>query len=154
MEQNKQTPWITHIEQVMETLSATYHGKGAVELGDPFKVLIATVISQRTREEQTTAISNTLFARYPDAAALAEAPVDELEHLLRGLQYPEVKAPRIREIARILRDQYGGQVPQTLEALLALPGVGRKTANCVLLYAFNLPAICVDTHTSSYRITN
>jgi endonuclease III len=144
--------WRAFIEPVMETLAATYHGKGAVELGDPFKVLIATVISQRTREEQTTAISNVLFARYPDAAALAEAPVNELERLLRGSQYPEVKAPRIKEIARILRDQYGGQVPRTIDELLTLPGVGRKTANCVLLYAFNLPAICVDVHV--HRISN
>jgi endonuclease-3 len=144
--------WIAFIPQVMDTLAETYHGKGAVELGEPFKVLIATVISQRTREEQTTAISKGLFARYPDAAALAEAPVDELERLLRGSGYPEVKAPRIKEIARILRDQYGGQVPQTMEALLALPGVGRKTANCVLLYAFNIPAIVVDVHVQ--RISN
>src|SRR5215470_16660562 len=131
-----ENPWITSIPQVMDTLAETYHGKGAVELGDPFKVLIATVISQRTREEQTTRISNLLFARYPDATALADAPVDELERLLNGSLYPEVKAPRIKEIARILRDQFGGQVPRTIDELLALPGVGRKTANCVLLYAF------------------
>jgi len=141
-----ENPWIAHIPQVMERLSETYHGKGAVELSDPYKVLIATVISQRTREEQTTAISKRLFARYPDAAALAEASVDEIERLLRGSLYPEVKAPRLKEIARILRDQYGGQVPETMEALLTLPGVGRKTANCVLLYAFNQPAVIVDVH--------
>lgn len=144
--------WRAFIEPVMETLAATYHGKGSVELGDPFKVLIATVISQRTREEQTTAVSNRLFARYPDAASLADAPVDELERLLNGSQYPEVKAPRIKEIARILRDQFGGQVPRTLAELLALPGVGRKTANCVLLYAFDTPALCIDVHVQ--RITN
>ncbi len=145
-------PWIAHIPQVMDTLADTYHGKGSVELGEPFKVLIATVISQRTREEQTTLVSNRLFARYPDAASLAEAPVDELERLLNGSQYPEVKAPRIKEIARILRDQYGGQVPRAIEELLALPGVGRKTANCVLLYAFHVPALCVDVHV--HRICN
>jgi endonuclease-3 len=145
-------PWIDYIPQVMETLAATYHGRGSVELGEPFKVLIATVISQRTREEQTTLVANRLFARYPDAASLADAPVDELERLLRGSQYPEVKAPRIKEIARILRDQYGGQVPRTIDELLALPGVGRKTANCVLLYAFAIPALCVDVHV--HRISN
>ncbi len=149
---NADLRWTDYIEPVMETLAETYHGRGAVELGEPFKVLIATVISQRTREEQTTAISQVLFARYPDAASLADAPVDELERLLRGSQYPEVKAPRIKEIARILRDHFGGQVPRTMDELLALPGVGRKTANCVLLYAFNIPAICVDTHV--HRITN
>ena len=145
-------PWIAFIPQVMDTLAETYHGKGSVELGDPFKVLIATVISQRTREEQTTIVSNRLFARYPDATALADAPVDELERLLNGSQYPEVKAPRIKEIACILRDQFGGQVPRTIDELLALPGVGRKTANCVLLYAFDIPALCVDVHVQ--RICN
>jgi endonuclease-3 len=149
---NTDVRWTDYIEPVMETLAATYHGRGAVELGEPFKVLIATVISQRTREEQTTAISKRLFALYPDAASLADAPVDELERLLRGSQYPEVKAPRIKEIARILRDQYGGQVPRTMDELLALPGVGRKTANCVLLYAFDIPAVCVDVHVN--RICN
>jgi endonuclease-3 len=148
----EQARWAGDIELVMERLAATYHGKGAVELGEPFQVLIATVISQRTREEQTTAIARRLFARYPDAAALAEAPLDELERLLQGSLYPEVKAPRLKEIARTLRDQYAGQVPQTIEALLALPGVGRKTANCVLLYAFHIPALCVDVHV--HRITN
>jgi endonuclease III len=149
---NTDLRWTDYIKPVMETLAETYHGLGAVELGEPFKVLIATVISQRTREEQTTAISKRLFALYPDAASLADAPVDELERLLRGSQYPEVKAPRIKEIARILRDNFGGQVPRTIDELLALPGVGRKTANCVLLYAFNVPAICVDTHV--HRISN
>ena len=144
--------WRAFIEPVMETLAATYHGRGSVELGEPFKVLIATVISQRTREEQTTIVSNRLFARYPDAASLADAPVDELERLLQGSQYPEVKAPRIKAIAGLLRDNFGGQVPRTLAELLALPGVGRKTANCVLLYAFDIPALCVDVHV--HRITN
>ncbi len=144
--------WTDYIPQVMDTLAETYHGKGSVELGEPFKVLIATVISQRTREEQTTIVSNRLFARYPDAASLADAPVDELERLLNGSQYPEVKAPRIKEIARILRDQFGGQVPRTIDELLALPGVGRKTANCVLLYAFGIAALCVDVHV--HRISN
>jgi endonuclease-3 len=152
MPTHEEPPWTAYIPQVMDTLAATYHGKGSVELGEPFKVLIATVISQRTREEQTTLVSNRLFARYPDAAALADAPVDELERLLNGSQYPEVKAPRIKEIARILRDQFGGQVPQTIDELLALPGVGRKTANCVLLYAFGIAALCVDVHV--HRITN
>lgn len=148
----EQDDWTQHIEPVMETLAATYFGKGSVELSDPYQVLVATVVSQRTREEQTTAVSNRLFARYPDATALADAPVDELIKLLHGSQYPEVKAPRLKELARILRDNFGGQVPRTIDELLALPGVGRKTANCVLVYAFNLPALCVDVHV--HRITN
>jgi endonuclease III len=144
--------WTQHIASVLDTLATTYDGKMSIELGDPFRVLIATVISQRTREEQTTVIAERLFARYPDAAALAEAPVDDLIMLLRGSQYPEMKGPRLKEIGRILCDDFGGQVPHTIDELLSLPGVGRKTANCVLLYAFGIGAICVDVHV--HRITN
>lgn len=140
------------IRAVMETLAATYHGRGAVELGDPYKVLAATVISQRTREEQTAAVSERVFARYPDIPALASALEPELYDLLQGSEYREEKAPRLVALARLLRDEHGGAVPGTVEALLTLPGVGRKTANCVLIYAFNKAAICVDTH--CHRIAN
>lgn len=140
------------IRTVMQVLKDTYHGRGASELGDPYQVLVATVISQRTREEQTTAVSERVFARYPDARALAQADERELYALLAGSQYREVKAPRLIEMAHILVERYGGRVPNDVEALLALPGVGRKTAACVLIYAFDIPALCVDTH--MHRITN
>ena len=140
------------VRAVMQVLAATYHGRGSVELGDPYKVLVATVISARTREEQTTAVSNRVFARYPDAHALAQAQVRELCELLEGSQYREVKAPRLIEMAKILVEKYGGNVPNSVAALLELPGVGRKTANCVLIYAFEIPALCVDIH--MHRITN
>ncbi len=141
-----------NIRIVMDTLAATYHGRGAIELGDPFQVLVATVISQRTREEQTTAVSARVFARYPDAAALSAADEADLYALLNGSEYREEKAPRLLALAAILVERYGGQVPDSIAALLSLPGVGRKTANCVLIYAFNKAALCVDTH--MHRITN
>ena len=147
-----QSPLAEQVRSVMAVLQETYHGRGSVELGDPYRVLVATVISQRTREEQTTAVSERVFARYPDAGALAGADERELFDLLEGSQYREVKAPRLIEMARILVERYGGQVPNDLDALLALPGVGRKTAACVLIYAFEIPALCVDTH--MHRITN
>jgi endonuclease III len=140
------------VRTVMETLAATYHGQGAVELGDPYQVLAATIISQRTREEQTTAVSQRVFARYPDISSLADADEAELYDLLNGSEYREDKAPRLIETAKILRDRFGGQVPETIEELLTLPGVGRKTANCVLIYAFDKEALCVDIH--CHRITN
>jgi endonuclease-3 len=140
------------VRDVLKTLAGTYHGRGSVELGDPYKVLVATVISARTREEQTTTVSERVFAVYPDAFALAEADERELYDLLEGSQYREVKAPRLIAMAQILVERYGGKVPNDLDALLALPGVGRKTANCVLIYAFEKPALCVDTH--MHRITN
>ena len=136
----------------MDTLAATYHGRGAIELGDPFQVLVATVISQRTREEQTTAVSARVFAEFPNAAALAAADEATLFDLLDGSEYREEKAPRLLALSKILVEKYGGQVPDSIEALLELPGVGRKTANCVLIYAFEKAALCVDTH--MHRITN
>jgi endonuclease III len=140
------------VRTVMDTLAATYHGRGAVELGDPYKVLVATVISQRTREEQTTAVSERVFARYPDVPSLAEADESELYTLLDGSEYREDKAPRLIALAKILMKQFGGRVPDTVESLLTLPGVGRKTANCVLIYAFDKSAICVDVH--CHKIVN
>lgn len=140
------------VRDVLRTLVATYHGRGSVELGDPYKVLVATVISARTREEQTTAVSERVFARYPDATALAQADEGELYDLMAGSQYREAKTPRLIAMAKILVQKYGGQVPDSVEALLELPGVGRKTANCVLIYAFNKPALCVDIH--MHRVTN
>ncbi|GAC1515303.1 MAG: endonuclease III [Chloroflexota bacterium] len=141
-----------HIREVIGVLAETYHGRGSVELGDPYRVLVATVISQRTREEQTTSVSERVFARYPDAVALAGAEEGELYGLLEGSQYRETKALRLIAMARILVQRFGGKVPNDVDALLSLPGVGRKTANCVLIYAFNVPALCVDTH--MHRITN
>ncbi len=140
------------VRAVIQILADTYHGHGSVELGDPYKVLVATVISQRTREEQTTAVSERVFARYPDAFALSRAGEQELYDLLNGSQYREAKAPRLIEMAKILVDRFGGKVPDTIDQLLELPGVGRKTANCVLIYAFDIPALCVDIH--MHRITN
>jgi endonuclease-3 len=140
------------VRTVIRVLAETYHGRGSVELGDPYKVLVATVISQRTREEQTTAVSERVFARYPDVPSLAQADERELYDLLAGSQYREAKAPRLIEMARILNDKHGGRVPNSLEALLELPGVGRKTANCLLVYGFDVPALCVDVH--MHRITN
>ena len=143
---------IADIRAVMDTLAATYHGRGAVELGDPYKVLVATVISQRTREEQTVAVSERVFAQYPDAPTLAHAAEPTLYDLLHGSEYRAEKAPRLIALAQILVDKHGGQVPNDLDALLSLPGVGRKTANCVLIYAFQKAALCVDIH--CHRITN
>src|SRR5947209_15730624 len=97
------------VRSVLQTLADTYHGRGSVELGDPYKVLTATVISQRTREEQTTAVSQRVFDRYPDATALAAANEGELYELLNGSQYRETKAPRLITMAKILVEKHGGQ---------------------------------------------
>jgi len=117
---------------------------------DPFLTLIATVLSQRTRDESTAIASERLFASFPDARALAAARPSEVEPLIRASGFYRQKARTIIKISKLIFER--GSVPRELEELLELPGVGRKTANCVLVYGFGVPAIPVDTHV--HRISN
>ena len=119
---------------------------------DPYKVLVRTILSQRTRDENTDQATKNLFGKYKDIYEVVDALTEDVEELIRCSGFYRVKAARIKEVSRILIDQYGGEVPDNLKELVELPGVGRKTANCVLVYAFELPAIPVDTHV--HRISN
>ena len=119
---------------------------------DPYRVLVRTILSQRTRDENTDQATNNLFSKYKDIYEVVEAPTDDVQELIKPAGFYRVKAGRIQEVSQILIDEYGGEVPDTLEELVKLPGVGRKTANCVLVFAFELPAIPVDTHV--HRISN
>lgn len=119
---------------------------------DPFRLLVACVISLRTKDAVTAAASARLFAVAAtprSVAALDEAPIAEL---IYPAGFYNTKARQIREIARRIVAEHGGRVPGDRDALLAFPGVGRKTANLVLGLGFGLPAICVDTHV--HRISN
>ena len=120
--------------------------------GDPFKVLIGTILSQRTRDENTTRASENLFSHYTTPQQLAVADLPTVKKLIRPSGYYNVKANSIIRVSRQLLDDFGGEVPHTMDELLQLHSVGRKTANCVLVYAFNTPAIPVDTHV--HRISN
>lgn len=122
------------------------------ENGDPLSILIGTVLSARTRDENTSAVVRKLFARYKTARQLASAKIPDVEKIIKSTGFYHVKARHVVEIASIIDSKYSGKVPQTLEKLIELPGVGRKTANCVLVYAFDKPAIPVDTHV--HRISN
>src|SRR5438132_10603142 len=114
--------------------------------GDPFRVLIATVLSQRTRDPVTALASARLFSRYPNVKRLARADTRVVSRLIRPVGFYKTKARRIKEISKILLKKHEGRVPEKIEELLELPGVGRKTANCVLVYGFGRHAIAVDTH--------
>ncbi len=124
----------------------------AREDNDPFRVLVATMISLRTKDAVTRAASDRLFARAATPADLASLPESKIERLIYPAGFYRTKARSLRQAARILVDQHGGRVPRTMEELLALPGVGRKTANLVRNLGFGLPGICVDTHV--HRISN
>lgn len=139
------------IERIMEELRGLYKLR-VFEDKDPYRVLIRTILSQRTRDENTDQATLKLFNKYPDMEDVALAPQDKLEKLVKSAGFYRVKSKRIKEVSHILMDDYNGVVPDTMEELLKLPGVGRKTANCVLVYAFEKPAIPVDTHV--HRISN
>lgn len=122
------------------------------ETGGPFSILIGTILSARTKDENTAKVVKALFARYKDARALARARVRDVERIIKPIGFYRVKSRRIIEVARIIDTEYKGKVPKDLDTLVGLPGVGRKTANCVLVYAFEKPAIPVDIHV--HRISN
>ncbi len=118
----------------------------------PFRVLIGCLLSLRTKDETTAGAVKRLFALGKTPQELLEVPTRKVEQAIYPVGFYRTKAKRIQEICRILVDRHGGRVPNCLEALLELPGVGRKTANLVLVKGFDLPGICVDTHV--HRITN
>ena len=122
------------------------------EEGDPFRILIGTILSHRTRDENTTKAVENLFSRYKNAGQLARANVSVVRKLIRPSGFYNVKARNVIRVSRQLLDDFGGEVPSDVEDLLTLHSVGRKTANCVLVYGFNKPAIPVDTHV--HRISN
>jgi endonuclease III len=139
------------IDIIISRLKKRYH-PGKFGSKDPFCALIATVLSQRTRDEVTDRASEKLFAKYGTPAALEHADVEDIEELIREVGFYRIKAPRIKEIARIINNDFKGKVPSDMETLLSLPGVGRKTANCTLVYGFGKDAVAVDTHV--HRISN
>jgi len=122
------------------------------ETEGPFSILIGTILSARTRDETTTKVVKNLLSHYKSAKALSNAKIKEIEKIIKPIGFYHVKARRIIDVASILNSKYHGKVPNNFEKLIDLPGVGRKTANCVLVYAFDQPAIPVDIHV--HRISN
>jgi endonuclease-3 len=123
-----------------------------VEGGDPFRILIGTILSHRTRDENTSKATENLFSRYRTPTQLAEADPEVVRRLIKPAGFYNMKTKNIMVASRQLVEDFGGKVPDNEEDLLKLRSVGRKTANCVLVYAFNKPAIPVDTHV--HRISN
>jgi len=124
----------------------------AREKRDPFRILISTIISLRTKDEVTMAASKRLFCIAPNAKRLSETSVRAIEKAIYPAGFYKTKARTLREAAQRLRDEYGGRVPDTVEELLTFKGVGRKTATLVVSLGYGRPAICVDTHV--HRVSN
>jgi endonuclease-3 len=122
------------------------------EQHDPFKILIGTILSSRTRDEITKRVVNNLFRKFKNPKELAKADIEEIKAIIHSVGFYNIKAIRIKEVSQLIIERFNGKVPDDIQKLLELPGVGRKTANCVLVYGFNRAAIPVDTHV--HRISN
>lgn len=127
-------------------------GLQAEETQDPFKILIGTILSARTRDEITTRVVNNLFRKFKNPEELAKADIEEVKAIIHSIGFYNVKAKRIKEVSQLIVERFNREVPSDIQKLLELPGVGRKTANCVLVYGFNKAAIPVDIHV--HRISN
>ena len=125
--------------------------KAELRFTNPYEMLVATILSAQCTDRQVNRVTPEVFARYPDTAAMAEAREEELYPMVKSCGF-RCKAGNIIGACRMIVERHDGRVPDTREALMELPGVGRKTANVVLSNAFGLPAFAVDTHV--FRVSN
>ncbi len=141
------TALVRRARKVDRVLAETYpDARCELDFDNPFQLLVVTVLSAQTTDRRVNAVRPTLFAAYPDPAAMAPAPREHLEQLLGPLGFFRQKTDTVLKLSAALVERYDGQVPPKLEELVTLPGVGRKTANVVLGNAFGIPGITVDTH--------
>ncbi|HZW55506.1 MAG TPA: endonuclease III [Nitrososphaerales archaeon] len=135
-------------EEVVRALDKLYPRiKTPLKHGDAFQLLIATILSAQSTDVQVNKVTEHLFQRFPDASSMADADLKELRKLVRSTGFFRVKSLRIKEVSRKLVQDFGGRVPSTMEELISLPGVGRKTANIVLSAGYGkAEGVAVDTH--------
>ena len=144
--------FLRKVREVVDRFDAPVVSLIAQGSRDPFRVLISTILSARTKDDITAAASERLFEVADSAAAVALLPVGRLEKLIFPVGFYRTKAENLRKTCRALVERFESRVPDTIEELVGLAGVGRKTANLVLIEGFRKPAVCVDTHV--HRITN
>ncbi len=118
---------------------------------NPYETLVATILSAQCTDKQVNKVTPAVFARYPDVVSMAAASVEDLYPMVKSCGF-KTKSDHIIDACRMIVAQYGGEVPSTMEELTKLPGVGRKTANVVMAFAFDIPALPVDTHV--FRVSN
>ena len=138
---------------ILAALKEIYKNIGtALRFQNPYELLVATILSAQSTDKQVNKVTKKLSEKYPDAQAIAALTPEELSEEIKSIGLYKAKSKNIVATSRILVEQYDGQVPETLEQLVTLPGVGRKTANVVLSNAFGVPALAVDTHV--FRVAN
>lgn len=138
----------TRIRKLLRTLDQTYRDvTTALSYESPLQLLVATILSAQCTDERVNQVTPGLFAAYPSATDLADAPTEELERMIHSTGFFRQKTKSIQGACRILADQHDGEVPRAMDQLLELPGVARKTANVVLGTAYGIPSgVVVDTH--------
>ena len=117
-----------------------------LDFGSTFQLLVAVVLSAQCTDKRINQVTPDLFAHYPDAQSMAKAEEEDIFEWIRSVSYPNAKAKHLVEMARVLMEKFDGEVPSTLDELLTLPGVGRKTANVIQSVAFGKATLAVDTH--------
>ena len=137
----------------VEALKKEYPGAVcSLESSDAFELLAATILSAQCTDARVNLITPALFQKYPDAAAMASAEAQDVEEIIRSCGFFHTKSRNLIGMAKALMERFGGKVPDTIEDLVTLPGVGRKTANLIIGDIYGKPAVVVDTHV--IRITN
>lgn len=140
-------------QEVYRLLYEQYEDAGPeLNFGSNFQLLIAVILSAQATDKRVNIVTEELFRVAPDAPSLAAMPLEEIREIIKTVGIYVNKSKYIKETARLLVEQFGGEVPQTREELMTLPGCSRKTANVVLSVAFGIPAIAVDTHV--FRLSN
>jgi endonuclease-3 len=140
-------------QEMLDILAEVYKDTGsALEYQNPFQLLVATALAAQTTDVQVNRATGVLFEKYPDPASMAGITSEILEPYIRSLGLYRTKAKNIAALAGMLLTEFSGEVPETREELMKLPGIGRKTANVVLAFAFGKPALAVDTHV--FRVSN
>lgn len=140
------------ITKILKTLKKRWPNPGAMEIGDPYQNLVAVMLSARTRDEQVLKLLPGFFTSFPTVDRLARATTTRIQSRINTIGMYRQKAKNLKKMAEQVVRWKGGKVPQTMDELVSLAGVGRKTASVVLVTSFNTPAIAVDTHV--HRLTN
>ncbi|MGZ4427214.1 MAG: endonuclease III [Nocardioidaceae bacterium] len=141
------TTLVRRARKIDRVLAETYpDARCELDFDNPFELLVVTVLSAQTTDKRVNLVRPALFAAYPDARAMAAAEREKLEALIQPTGFFRAKTESLLKLSGALVERYDGEVPATLEDLVTLPGVGRKTANVVLGNAFGVPGITVDTH--------
>jgi len=135
------------VESILKVLDELYpDAHCSLDYTNPLQLLVATILSAQCTDERVNMVTPGLFAKYPSAKAYAEAPITDLEQDIKSTGFYHNKAKAIKAAGKEIVEKFGGRIPPDLDALVSLPGVGRKTANVVLGNAFDIPGIVVDTH--------